>query len=151
MPFLFAQIPSRQRYLLKGSFESRSHRFENPCSLQSGRAPSNVLCCGPPSASRCMRETVSNRTSIITSLKDISQNLGFRAFHLEVSSPPTISLKLHGWTEYRHSFRPSTFIGVILKSITSPNLRGCLKKRWVISTGYDSSGFARFDLSLIHI
>lgn len=24
-------------------------------------------------------------------------------------------------------------------------LRGCLKKRWVISTSYDSSGFARFD------
>ena len=24
-------------------------------------------------------------------------------------------------------------------------LRGCLKKRWVISTGYDSFGFARFD------
>ncbi|MBB6304483.1 hypothetical protein, partial [Rhizobium leucaenae] len=24
-------------------------------------------------------------------------------------------------------------------------VRGCLKKRWVISTGYDSFGFARFD------
>ncbi|MBB5577941.1 hypothetical protein GGD50_006597, partial [Rhizobium paranaense] len=29
--------------------------------------------------------------------------------------------------------------------VTVSNLRGCLKKRWVISTGYDSFGFARFD------
>ncbi|MCY1707545.1 hypothetical protein [Pannonibacter sp. SL95] len=35
--------------------------------------------------------------------------------------------------------------GVVQRSMLLMRLRGCLKKRWVISTGYGSFGFARFD------